>query len=107
MSIKVLFDQGVPVPLKRDLREIKVSTVYALGWSTIENGELISAAEKKGFDVLLTTDRNLRYQQNLSDRRIAIAVLPTTNWSLIRNSVAEVRQQLLAISSGDFVEIKF
>jgi hypothetical protein len=65
-----------------------VSTAYELGWSTLKNGELLAAAECNGFDVFVTTDTNLAYQQNLSNRKIAIVVLSTTSWPRIQRSVA-------------------
>jgi uncharacterized protein DUF5615 len=77
--VRVLFDQGVPVPLREHLRGHDVRTAFDLGWSQLSNGELLARAEKE-FDVLVTTDRNLQHQQNLSGRRLAILVLPTTNW---------------------------
>ena len=67
-----------------------MSTAYELGWSTLKNGELLAEAEINGFDVFVTTDTNLSYQQNLSDRKIAIVVLSTTSWPRIQNSVAAI-----------------
>ncbi|MGB0409114.1 MAG: hypothetical protein ACPG3X_05195 [Opitutales bacterium] len=69
--MKVLFDQGVPVPLRESLISLEVSTCFEMGWATLSNGELIAEAESK-FDVFVTTDKNLRYQQDRSDRKIAI-----------------------------------
>ena len=66
--MRVLFDQGTPVPLRHSLAEPEVTTAYELGWSTLKNGELLEAAEDAGFEVLVTTDLNLRYQQNLDSR---------------------------------------
>jgi hypothetical protein len=63
--VRILFDQGTPKPLRRSLRGHTIETAYERGWSTLENGELISQAESAGFDVLLTTDRQLRYQQRI------------------------------------------
>ena len=67
-----------------------VSTVFELGWATLENGELLTEAEDKGFDILLTTDKNLKYQQNLSNRSIGIIVLSTTSWPRIKNVAHEI-----------------
>ena len=67
-----------------------MSTAYELGWSTLKNGELLAAAEGNGFDVFVTTDTNLAYQQNLSNRKIAIVVLSTTSWPRIQKSVAAI-----------------
>ena len=67
-----------------------MSTAYELGWSTLKNGELLAAAESNGFEVFVTTDTNLAYQQNLSNRKIAIVVLSTTSWPRIQKSIAAI-----------------
>jgi hypothetical protein len=77
--MRVLFDQGTPAPLRRLLVQHEVSTAYEQDWSRLKNGELLSAAELAGFEVFVTTDTNLRYQQNLATRTIAIVVLGTTS----------------------------
>ncbi len=64
--MRILFDQGTPAPLRRALPLHNVETSFERGWSTLVNGELLSAAEAAGFDVLVTTDMNLRYQQDLT-----------------------------------------
>ena len=69
-----------------------VSTAYELGWSTLKNGELLTAAESKGFEVFVTTDTNLAYQQNLSNRKIAIVVLSTTSWPRIQKNITAIIQ---------------
>lgn len=73
--MKILFDQGTPVPLRRYLTDHSVTTAYEEGWSNLSNGDLLKSAEAKGYQLLITTDQNLRYQQNLSERKIAIVVL--------------------------------
>ena len=67
-----------------------MSTAYELGWSTLKNGELLAAAESNGFEVFVTTDISLAYQQNLSNRKVAIVVLSTTSWPRIQKSVAAI-----------------
>jgi predicted nuclease of predicted toxin-antitoxin system len=64
--VRILFDQGTPVPLRDSLTQHDVSTTYELGWATLRNGELLDAAEREGFALLVTTDSHLRYQQKLS-----------------------------------------
>jgi len=73
--MKILFDQGTPVPLRKYLTEHSVTTAYEEGWSNLSNGDLLKSAEGKGYQIFVTTDRNLRYQQNLSDRQMAIVAL--------------------------------
>lgn len=85
--MQVLFDQGTPAPLRRFLLDHQVSTAYERGWSTLKNGELLQAAELAGFAVLVTTETNLKYQQNLAARRISVVVLSTTSWPRIRSQV--------------------
>jgi hypothetical protein len=77
--LKILFDQGRPAPLRHSLAGHMVQTSYEMGWSTLKNGELIRLAEAEGFEVFVTTDTNLKYQQNLSGRKIAILVLLSTS----------------------------
>jgi len=84
--VRILFDQGTPVPLRQSLTRHEVTTVYECGWSRLKNGELLETAEKRGFDVLVTTDSNLKYQQNLTSRRIAIVVLSTPSWPRIQRA---------------------
>lgn len=64
--MRVLFDQGTPVPLRQALTGHSVFTAYELGWATLKNGELLRSAEEQGFEIFVTTDANLRYQQNLA-----------------------------------------
>lgn len=67
-----------------------MATAYELGWATLKNGELLTAAEKDGFEVLVTTDTNLRYQQNLTQRKIALVVLGTTSWPRIQKNIKAI-----------------
>jgi predicted nuclease of predicted toxin-antitoxin system len=80
----VLFDNGTPRTLARYLiHRHTVTEARARGWAELENGELLAQAEEAGFEVLLTTDKNLSYQQNLTGRKIAIVVLGKGRWTLI------------------------
>lgn len=104
--MRILFDQGIPVPLRRHLSGHTVSTAYELGWSDLTNGDLIAKAESQ-FDLLLTTDQNLRYQQNLRGRKLAILVLPTTNWPEIQKHTAGVASAVSGIQSGGYLELRW
>ena len=101
----ILFDQGTPVPLRRSLSDHLVATAYELGWSTVTNGELIHLAEQEGYGLLITTDTNIRYQQNLTCRKIAILVLTTTSWPRIRQVTAEIQSAVAVIKAGDYQEL--
>jgi hypothetical protein len=103
--MRILFDQGTPVPLRQYLTEHVVTTAYEEGWSNLSNGDLLKSAEDKGYQILVTTDRNLRYQQNLRDRQIAIVVLLSTSWPKIRIQTDKVCGVINVIKLGDYVEI--
>jgi len=103
--MKLLFDQGTPVPLRNYLSNHTVHTAYELGWSNLKNGDLLSRAVAEGFDALVTTDQNLRHQQNLTKWKISVVVLLTTNWPRIRNHVDLVAQAIENLSPDSFVEI--
>lgn len=105
--MKLLFDQGTPVPLRNHLLNHIVKTAYEKGWSNLKNGDLLTCAEAEGFDALITTDQNLRYQQNLSGRKISVVVLMTTNWPRIKNYIAPVVQATDNLYPGSYEEILF
>jgi hypothetical protein len=102
--MRVLFDQGTPAPLRHALAPHEVSTAFELGWSNLENGGLLREAEGR-FGVFVTTDQNLRYQQNLGGRRLAILVLPTTNWREIQRHQDEVAAAVSAMRPGEYREL--
>ncbi len=105
--MRILFDQGTPLPLRKYLADHTVLSAFEMGWSELENDDLLAAAESEGFDALITTDQNLRYQQNLSERRIAIIVLLTTNWPRIEKNVSTVHDAVAKTSEGNYLEITF
>ncbi len=102
----ILFDQGTPVPLRHHLSGHIVSTAYEKGWSDLANGDLLAKAEFQ-FDLMITTDQNLRYQQNLKGRKLAILVLPTTSWPEIQKHVVEVESAVSGMSSGGYLELRW
>jgi hypothetical protein len=104
--MKILFDQGTPVPLRRYLPGHNVATAAELEWSQLSNGALLAAATESGFELLVTTDQNLRYQQNLRDREIAVVVLMTASWPRIAKQAERVAKQIEAIGRGDYQEIE-
>ena len=103
--MKILFDQGVPVPLRRHLSDHSVDTTYEQGWSDVANGYLLTLAEQNGFELLITTDQNLRYQQNLSNRKLAILVLMSTSWPRIQSKISVIQQTVSKMSLGEYQEI--
>ena len=104
--MRIVFDQGTPAPLRHLLTGHAVITAYERGWSTLENGELIHAAEVEGFDVLVTTDTSLKYQQNLAIRRVAIVVLTTTSWPRIRLAAETIRTAIASSAAGSYTEVE-
>ncbi|MBY0503659.1 MAG: hypothetical protein K2X03_07110 [Bryobacteraceae bacterium] len=75
------------------------------GWDGLRNGELLDAAEKAGFEVFVTPDQNIRYQQNLEGRKIAIVVLSVGRWTLVRPHLLQIAEALNAVTPGSYVEI--
>lgn len=105
--MKILFDQGTPVPLRRHLHPHRIDTVGELGWATLTNGKLLAAAGEAGHEVLVTTDQNLQYQQNLKTRKIAVVVLKTTSWPRIRSGILRVVEAIEKASAGSYIEVHF
>ena len=102
----VLFDHGTPKGLSRALAGHTIHTAQAKGWDTLNNGALLKAAEDAGFEVLLTTDRRIRHQQNLQGRRIALVVLTgTTRWSVVRQHTERVAAAVASATPGSYVEV--
>jgi hypothetical protein len=100
--MRILFDQGVPAPLRAFL-EGEIHTCFERGWSHLSNGELIEKADAE-FDVFVTTDKNLRYQQNLEKRTVAILVLPTTRWPNLKPVGPEIALAVGGLSKGAYIE---
>ena len=103
--MRVLFDQGTPVPLRRRLPDHRVETAYERGWSDLRNSALLDRAEAEGFDVLVTTDQSLRHQQNLAGRRLSVLVLMSTSWPRIEARVERIAAAIERIGPGECVEV--
>lgn len=89
--MRVIFDENVPLPLRSFLVGHVVSSVQQKGWTGIENGELLKRIESD-FDVMLLADKNLRYQQNLTGRKIALVELPTNRWPILKQMANRIVQ---------------
>ena len=103
--MKILFDNGVPKPIARCLTGHEVTYARRIGWHELENGELIRRAEEAGYDVLLSTDKNIRYQQNLSGRRIALVVLGNPQWPVVRPHLDRIAAAVNAATPGAYTEV--
>ena len=100
--MKVLFDNNVPAPLRHRLAGHDIYTARELDWHELRNGDLLQQGEISGFDVLVTGDKNLSYQQNLEGRTIAVVVLGTTRWKLLREDTGPVADAVDRASPGSF-----
>jgi len=105
--VRVLFDNNVPAPLARHLAGHQVRTARSMRWHELENGDLLRAAELDGFEIMVTADQNISYQQNLADRILALVVLSTNDWSIIRQAPELVVRAVEAASRGSFQEVSF
>jgi hypothetical protein len=102
--VKILFDECMPQPLRRHLVEFEISTAQEIGWGRVKNGELLKRAEGV-FEVFLTADQQLKYQQNLKGRRLAILVLSTNRWPKIKAKVQEIIAAIQSLNPGDYLEL--
>ena len=87
-------------------RSPHLTEARAQGWDRLENGELLSAAEAAGFEVLLTTDKNIRYQQNIQKRKIAVVALGQGRWTLIKSHISEIVAAVDKAKPGPFMEVE-
>ena len=102
--MKILFDECMPQPLRRRLAEFEISTAQEMGWGRVKNGDLLKLAEDK-FDAFLTSDQQLKYQQNLKGRKLAILVLSTNRWPQVKARTQEIIAAVLELKPGDYVEL--
>jgi hypothetical protein len=102
----ILFDQATPVPLRPYLASHTVRTAAEQGWDKLRNGDLLRAAEVAAFDLLLTTDRNMQYQQNITGRKIAVVILSRQQWPQLRPYVQLVVDAVNAAITGSFTEVE-
>lgn len=103
--MRILFDQGGPRGLAVSLRNHDVTEARALNWERVSNGALLTLAEDAGFNLLLTTDKNVRYQQNLADRKISIVVLGQSPWWLVRRHLDAIVAAVDAATPGSYAEV--
>ena len=94
------------MPLRDHLTGHAVQTAFELGWSNLENGALLAAAEDS-FDLLITTDQPLRYRQNLTGRKLSVLVLTTTSWPRIKEHISRIIDAIAQMSAAEYREIDF
>ena len=103
--MRILFDHGTPAPLIPFLEGHTVTKAKDVGWERLVNGELLKAAEQAGFEVLLTTDKNMASQQNLKSRTMAIVVLGNSQWRIVQRYVRKIAASVNAATPGSFAEV--
>jgi hypothetical protein len=101
----ILFDNGTPRGLVRFLTGHSVEEARTRGWEELSNGELIDAAEQAGFNVMVTTDKNIRYQQNLKARKIALVVLEHSQWPMVKLVAENIVAAVNAAEPGSYAEV--
>jgi len=104
--MRILFDNGTPRGLARFLTGHSVEEARVHGWEELANGELIDAAEQAGFEVIVTTDKNIRYQQNLASRKIALVVLANSQWPMVKLVAENIVAAVNAAKPGSYVEVE-
>jgi hypothetical protein len=105
--VKILLDHCVPKPFKQELLNHEVSTAREMGWEALTNGALLEEAQRHGFEVFITVDQNIRYQQNLKDRSIAVCVLVSNGITIekLRPLVPKLEMLLPGVTSGIVYEV--
>jgi hypothetical protein len=103
--MRILFDHGTPSGIAKALSGHEVTEAIEQGWDRISNGELLEVAEASGFDLLLTTDKRIRYQQNLQGRKIAIVVLGNSTWRVVRLYLDRVASAVNDATPGSYTEV--
>jgi hypothetical protein len=103
--MRILFDHGTPSGIAASLSDHDVTEAIEPGWDRISNGELLRVAEAAGFDVLLTTDKRIRYQQNLAGRKIAILVLGNSTWRVVRLYLDRIASAVAEVTAGSYSEV--
>jgi hypothetical protein len=104
--MRILFDQGTPVAIRRFLTRHTVRTTRQEGWATLTNGNLLQVAEEAGFELLLTTDNSLAYQQNLKGRKIAIVVLSRNRWRSVQRMIQKISAVVDEATPGSYAIIE-
>jgi len=102
--MKIIIDECVPSIVKRSLPKRAIMSVQEMGWAGIKNGELLKLVAAE-FDVFITSDKNLRFQQNLSDLEFAIVLLPSNQVPVVRSLLSKLDETLNDIGPSDFIEI--
>jgi hypothetical protein len=101
----ILLDESVPIALRRLLTGHDAKSVIYMGWSALTNGDLIARAQTEGFEIMVTADQSIRYQQNMSGRRLALVVLDTNFWPTFRANHQRILKAVEACAAGGYTEV--
>ena len=104
--MRILFDNGTPNPISRSLAGHDIAFARQIGWHELKNGDLLREAEGAGYDLLLTSDKNIRYQQNLSGRRITLVVLTSQQWPDVQLHLDKIAATVNAALPGSYAEVE-
>lgn len=104
LHVKILFDNGTPAPLRHFLVGHLVDTAAEQGWATLANGFLLDRAEEFGYELLITTDQSMQYQQNLARRHVAVLVLRAGSWPRVQQRIDDIQEVVNEMRAGDFRE---
>jgi len=103
--MRCLLDENIPQKLRRGLSEFDPVTVQYAGFSGLKNGELLKASEAAGFDVLVTGDKTLEYEQSMKDRRIAVVSLSAPHWHFVKDHAARIADAIRGATPGSFTRV--
>ena len=104
--MKILFDNGTPRPIAARLTGHEVTFARQIGWHELGNGDLLQQAEEAGYEVLLSTDKSIRYQQNLAGRKIALVILGNQQWPVVRLYLDRIAAAVNACTPGSYAEVE-
>ena len=104
--MKILLDESVPQKLRLLIEGQAVVTVAFQGWSGLKNGALLTAAEEAGYELFITADQEITYQQNLAGRKMALLVLSTNNWDCVKAAITEIMLAIEAVTPGSYAELE-
>ena len=103
--MRILFDNNTPKPLRRYLTEHTVDTANEKGWAELRNGNLLDSAEREGYEIVITADQSMRYQQNIARRQVGVVVLLSNRWPEVQMRIEEIHAALEGIQPGEFREL--
>jgi predicted nuclease of predicted toxin-antitoxin system len=103
--MRIILDENVPQKLRLLIEGHTVVTVTFQGWSGLKNGALLTIAEEAGYDLFITADQEISYQQNLAGRKMALVVLSTNNWDYIKGAIAKIMAAIEGVTPGSYTEV--